>query len=77
MQITEQDRPLAAERSCSRWGAAAMWLATVGLAAGGFALLDLVEPEWPENHDRTWGGWSRTRGLLTPGTAIYVAKSMT
>jgi len=43
------------------------------LAAAGFRLVDLVEPEWPEEHDRTWGGWSRTRGLLTPGTAIYVA----
>ena len=43
------------------------------LAAAGFVLRDLVEPEWPQDHDRTWGGWSRTRGLLTPGTAIYVA----
>ena len=29
-------------------------------------------PEWPEDHDRVWGGWSGTRGLLTPGTAIFV-----
>jgi SAM-dependent methyltransferase len=36
-------------------------------------LVDLVEPEWPEDNDRVWGGWSRTRGLLTPGTAIFVA----
>lgn len=43
------------------------------LASAGFALRDLVEPEWPADHDRVWGGWSRTRGLLTPGTAIYVA----
>ena len=43
------------------------------LAAAGFVLRDIVEPEWPPDHDRTWGGWSRTRGLLTPGTAIYVA----
>ncbi|HEX7738711.1 MAG TPA: class I SAM-dependent methyltransferase [Marmoricola sp.] len=43
------------------------------LSAAGFALRDLIEPEWPADHDRTWGGWSRTRGLLTPGTALYVA----
>jgi ubiquinone/menaquinone biosynthesis C-methylase UbiE len=43
------------------------------LAGSGFRLVDLVEPEWPADHDRVWGGWSRTRGVLTPGTAIYVA----
>jgi hypothetical protein len=43
------------------------------LAAAGYRLVDLVEPEWPEDHDRVWGGWSRLRGLLTPGTALYVA----
>jgi SAM-dependent methyltransferase len=43
------------------------------LAGHGFTLADLVEPEWPEQLDRVWGGWSRTRGLLTPGTAIFVA----
>ncbi|WP_432478675.1 class I SAM-dependent methyltransferase [Nocardioides sp. GXQ0305] len=43
------------------------------LAGAGFRITRLVEPEWPEDHDRVWGGWSRTRGLLTPGTAIFVA----
>ena len=43
------------------------------LAGAGFRITRLVEPEWPEEHDRVWGGWSRTRGLLTPGTAIFVA----
>jgi SAM-dependent methyltransferase len=43
------------------------------LTASGYRLLDLVEPEWPADHDRVWGGWSRTRGVLTPGTAIFVA----
>ena len=38
-----------------------------------FILRDLVEPEWPAEHDRVWGGWSRLRGLLTPGTAIFSA----
>jgi ubiquinone/menaquinone biosynthesis C-methylase UbiE len=47
------------------------WVALLGDA--GMALTGFVEPEWPEDHDRTWGGWSRTRGLLTPGTAIFVA----
>ncbi|MDQ6687785.1 MAG: SAM-dependent methyltransferase, partial [Actinomycetota bacterium] len=44
------------------------------LSGHGFWLVDLLEPHWPAQHDRTWGGWSRTRGLLTPGTAIYVAE---
>ena len=43
------------------------------LAGSDFRMVDLVEPEWPADHDRVWGGWSRTRGVLTPGTAIYVA----
>jgi SAM-dependent methyltransferase len=43
------------------------------LAARRFLLVDLLEPEWPEDNHRVWGGWSRTRGLLTPGTAIFVA----
>jgi hypothetical protein len=44
------------------------------LAASGFVLTDVHEPEWPADHDRTWGGWSRTRGVLTPGSAIFVAR---
>ncbi|TYL45901.1 class I SAM-dependent methyltransferase [Nocardioides sp. BGMRC 2183] len=44
----------------------------VGLLAGaGFRLTTLLEPRWPAANDRPWGGWSRTRGLLTPGTAIF------
>lgn len=43
------------------------------LAAHGFVLRDIAEPEWPDGNERVWGGWSRTRGELTPGTAIYVA----
>lgn len=43
------------------------------LAGSGFVIADLLEPEWPASHDRIWGGWSRTRGVLTPGTAIFVA----
>ncbi|MCW0215967.1 MAG: class I SAM-dependent methyltransferase [Pseudonocardia sp.] len=42
------------------------------LTAAGLVLDDLVEPEWPEGHDRVWGQWSRLRGELFPGTAIFV-----
>ena len=47
------------------------WVAL--LAGAGFRITDLREPQWPADHDRVWGGWSRTRGLLTPGTAIFAA----
>jgi SAM-dependent methyltransferase len=43
-----------------------------GVAAAGMQLLDLVEPEWPPGTDHVWGGWSRLRGELLPGTAILV-----
>jgi SAM-dependent methyltransferase len=42
------------------------------LVAAGFVLRDLVEPEWPEGHERIWGQWSPLRGQLFPGTAIFV-----
>jgi len=44
------------------------------LAGAGFALTRLDEPEWPEGHERVWGGWSATRGRFTPGTAIFAAE---
>ncbi|MER5641638.1 methyltransferase domain-containing protein [Kitasatospora sp. NPDC002227] len=44
------------------------------LTAAGFRLLDLVEPEWPEQLDQEWGGWSPLRGKHIPGTAIFVAE---
>jgi SAM-dependent methyltransferase len=44
------------------------------VVAAGLELLDLVEPEWPEDHERTWGGWSPLRGQLIPGTAIFVTR---
>jgi SAM-dependent methyltransferase len=47
------------------------WVRT--LAAHGFRLVDLLEPEWPPGHDRVWGGWGPLRGALLPGTAIFVA----
>jgi SAM-dependent methyltransferase len=45
------------------------WVAL--LAGAGFVITDLLEPEWPEGHDRVWGGWSALRGRLTPGSAIF------
>ena len=44
------------------------------LARHRFVIQQLREPEWPEGHDRVWGGWSGVRGRLTPGTAIFVAR---
>ncbi len=43
------------------------------LSGHGFRIVTLLEPEWPEDHDRVWGGWSRVRGRLTPGTAVFAA----
>jgi SAM-dependent methyltransferase len=40
--------------------------------AAGLVLDDIVEPEWPDGHDRTWGQWSRLRGEVIPGTAVFV-----
>jgi len=44
------------------------------LVSTGFRLIDVVEPEWPDDNDQIWGGWSRLRGKLLPGTAIFVAQ---
>ena len=46
------------------------------LASCGFAIEDLVEPEWPERNDEIWGGWSPTRGRILPGTAIWVCRKV-
>lgn len=44
------------------------------VAAVGLVLVDLVEPEWPDWREETWGGWSRLRGEKIPGTAIFVCR---
>jgi hypothetical protein len=43
------------------------------LVAAGFTVLDVVEPEWPEDFDGVWGQWSPERGAVFPGTAIFVS----
>jgi SAM-dependent methyltransferase len=40
--------------------------------AAGLVVDDIVEPEWPDDHDRPWGQWSPLRGKILPGTAIFV-----
>jgi hypothetical protein len=42
------------------------------IVGGGLTLVDVVEPEWPDDLDQVWGGWSPTRGRIIPGTAIFV-----
>jgi SAM-dependent methyltransferase len=42
------------------------------IVAAGLTLLDVVEPEWPADHDEAWAQWSPLRGRLMPGTAIFV-----
>ncbi|HEX5740631.1 MAG TPA: class I SAM-dependent methyltransferase [Pilimelia sp.] len=44
------------------------------LVGAGLTLVDLVEPEWPDDHDGVWGQWSPLRGRLFPGTAIFVSE---
>lgn len=44
------------------------------IAGAGLVLTDLVEPEWPEGHQREWGQWSPLRGELFPGTAIFCCR---
>ena len=43
------------------------------IVAAGLTLLDVVEPEWPPEHEAAWAQWSPLRGRLMPGTAIFVA----
>lgn len=43
------------------------------VVGAGFVLDALVEPEWPDDLDRAWGGWGPVRGALLPGTLIVQA----
>jgi SAM-dependent methyltransferase len=42
------------------------------IVAAGLVIDDLVEPEWPADNDYVWGQWSKLRGDLIPGTAIFL-----
>jgi SAM-dependent methyltransferase len=44
------------------------------IVAVGLVLIDLVEPEWPEDRTQAWDAWSPLRGQLIPGTAIFVCE---
>jgi SAM-dependent methyltransferase len=44
------------------------------LVAAGLVLEDLLEPEWPAGNDYVWGQWSKLRGELIPGTAIFLTR---
>lgn len=44
------------------------------VVAAGLVLDDLVEPEWPDDNEQVWGGWSPLRGRLLPGTAIFCCR---
>jgi SAM-dependent methyltransferase len=44
------------------------------LTAAGLNIVDLVEPEWPDELTEVWGQWSPLRGELFPGTAIFVTR---
>jgi SAM-dependent methyltransferase len=44
------------------------------IIGAGLVLLDLVEPQWPEDFAGTWGQWSPLRGEIFPGTAIFVTE---
>jgi SAM-dependent methyltransferase len=41
------------------------------IVAAGLVLDGIVEPEWPADHDQPWGQWSKLRGRILPGTAIF------
>lgn len=44
------------------------------VVAAGLVVEDLVEPPWPQGREHTWGGWSRVRGELLPGTLVVCAR---
>lgn len=44
------------------------------IVAAGLVLLDIIEPEWPAGHERSWGQWSPLRGRIFPGTAIFITE---
>lgn len=45
------------------------------ITGAGLRLIDVIEPEWPEHLERTWGQWSPLRGRIFPGTAIFLTET--
>ncbi len=69
------DRTPYVERDGSGVAVYAEFHRTVGdyvaaLVGAGFTIETMVEPEWPDWNDATWGGWSPLRGTHLPGTLI-------
>jgi SAM-dependent methyltransferase len=44
------------------------------IVAAGLVVDDIVEPEWPDDHEQAWEQWSPLRGRLMPGTVIFVCR---
>lgn len=44
------------------------------IVAAGLRVVDLLEPEWPDDHESTYAQWSGVRGRLVPGTTIWVTE---
>ena len=42
---------------------------------GPFLIEDIIEPEWPEGLDITWGQWSPQRGEVFPGSMIFICRA--
>jgi SAM-dependent methyltransferase len=69
VEVDELDRPVYVEHHRTLGD-------TVQAIRAAELILDrLVEPEWPDDHEIHWGGWSRLRGELLPGTAILVCRA--
>lgn len=68
VEVDEEDRPTYVETHATLGD----WV--TALAAAGLRLDRLVEPPWPPDSSRVWGGWGPLRGALVPGTAIFVTR---
>lgn len=44
------------------------------IRTSGLELVDVIEPEWPEDLEQTWGQWSPKRGRIFPGSIIFVTE---
>jgi SAM-dependent methyltransferase len=44
------------------------------IVAAGLTLVDVIEPEWPDDLMQIWGQWSPLRGRILPGTVIFVCE---